>query len=148
MSCSPDIIQSTKLYLPRQVKLALANGVNVNERDADGRTALMWAARNNFADIAELLLDHGADVDAKDKEGMTAARWAVFGITNRYGSREALGLLVARGADIENAQTHQTTILKYAKNSGWHDIVAIYEKTALNAELKTAAPSETDSLGL
>jgi len=51
----------------------LDNGADVNARNENGRTALMWAARSwRGAAAVKALLDNGADVSAKDEKGNTA----------------------------------------------------------------------------
>ena len=55
-----------------KVAEAIMNGANVNAKGNNGDTALMWAAYNGHADVAEVLLKHGADVNAKDILGNTA----------------------------------------------------------------------------
>lgn len=42
------------------VQTLLAKGIDVNARDADGRTALMWAADQAQAESAQVLLAKGA----------------------------------------------------------------------------------------
>ena len=53
------------------VKVLLDEGVNVNAKDADGRTALTEAAFYGRTEIAKMLLDKGADVFAKKNDGAT-----------------------------------------------------------------------------
>ncbi|MBQ3763698.1 MAG: ankyrin repeat domain-containing protein, partial [Synergistaceae bacterium] len=55
-----------------KVAEAIMNGSNVNAKNNDGWTALMLAALNGHADVAEVLLKHGADVNAKNIFGRTA----------------------------------------------------------------------------
>jgi ankyrin repeat protein len=57
-----------------QVKTLLTTGADVNARDHDGRTALMFAAWNGNLEAMRLLIDKGADVHAKAKNGDTAFR--------------------------------------------------------------------------
>lgn len=45
---------------------------NINAQDNAGRSPLMWAVRNNHAEIAELLLTNGADTDLKSRWGQSA----------------------------------------------------------------------------
>ena len=51
------------------------HGVNVNARDNDGQTALMYAAKWRRADLVRLLLEHNADVYACDEDGTTLCTW-------------------------------------------------------------------------
>eukprot|EP00741_Cyanophora_paradoxa_P010630 tig00020537_g10274.t1 len=51
-------------------------GAEVNARDAEGRTALMYCARNGNRRLAALLASRSADVNAQDRRGMTALMWA------------------------------------------------------------------------
>jgi ankyrin repeat protein/tRNA A-37 threonylcarbamoyl transferase component Bud32 len=54
------------------VKLLLDKGADVNAKDREGRTALMWAASSGNVDIVKILLDAGADISAKNEDGETA----------------------------------------------------------------------------
>jgi len=49
--------------------LLLKAGADVNAKDNDGWTTLMWALFNENMDMMELLLKAGADVNAKSNEG-------------------------------------------------------------------------------
>ena len=55
------------------VKSLIEEGVDVNQRST-GLTALMFAARHNKAEIAELLIEHGAKLNAKSDKGFTALK--------------------------------------------------------------------------
>ena len=44
------------------------NGADINAKDKDGETVLMYAARGGNTDIVNLLLDKGAKVNATDKK--------------------------------------------------------------------------------
>ncbi len=49
------------------VKLLLDLGVDVNNVDADGRTAIHGAAHKGRNEVVQVLADHGAKLDALDK---------------------------------------------------------------------------------
>jgi hypothetical protein len=48
------------------VKLLLALGIDPNEVDTDGRTALHGAAHKGRNEVVQLLVDHGAKLDVRD----------------------------------------------------------------------------------
>ena len=73
------------------VRLLLANGAEVDSKDEDGRTALMYASREGrkgHKRVVELLLANGADMDSEDTDGYTALMYA-----SRYGNKEIIKLL-------------------------------------------------------
>jgi ankyrin repeat protein len=54
------------------VKLLIANGADVNQKNVRGATALMAASIDGTASVVRYLLEQGADVNASDKDGTTA----------------------------------------------------------------------------
>jgi ankyrin repeat protein len=54
------------------VKLLIANGTDVNQKNFRGATALMAAAIDGAPSVVRYLLEQGADVNARDKDGTTA----------------------------------------------------------------------------
>ena len=53
------------------VNAMLESGANVNIKDENDITALMYAARKNRSEVALSLINKGADINAKDKGGWT-----------------------------------------------------------------------------
>jgi RNA polymerase sigma-70 factor (ECF subfamily) len=54
----------------------LIDGINVNEKDASGRTLLHWAVENCHEDAVRLLLQNGADPGLADNSGKTPSQLA------------------------------------------------------------------------
>ncbi|KAF4033385.1 Ankyrin repeats (3 copies) [Phytophthora infestans] len=54
----------------------IAQGVNVNAKNAFGETALQFCARYNLLDCAKLLLRHGADAFTRDRKGHSSLDYA------------------------------------------------------------------------
>src|SRR5437870_4614632 len=54
----------------------VATGVNLDEGDKDGKTALMYAAEGGHVDVVKLLIDNHANVNSKTKDGKTALMYA------------------------------------------------------------------------
>jgi len=63
-------------HLLDAVKLCWELGMDVNEVNSMGLTALMGAANRGSDDIIRFLVEKGARLDAKDNEGRTALVWA------------------------------------------------------------------------
>jgi len=78
-------------------KRLLDFGADVNQRNNDGSTPLMWAGfpKGNPRQISEFLLNRGADIDAVNRDGCTALMIALH-----YYHFPKAELLVERGADI------------------------------------------------
>ncbi|MEN8197624.1 MAG: ankyrin repeat domain-containing protein [Pseudomonadota bacterium] len=68
---SRDLIEAIRKGHPVVVHAFLKKGSDPDSRDANGGTALHWAASRGNAEIARLLLDAGADPAATDREGNT-----------------------------------------------------------------------------
>jgi RNA polymerase sigma-70 factor (ECF subfamily) len=54
----------------------LVDGMDVNKRDATGKTMLHWAVANNHTDAIQLLLKSGADIHLTDKSGQSPLQLA------------------------------------------------------------------------
>lgn len=83
-----------------QIKNLIAQGADVNARDKDGLTALMWAAREGHAEIARVLVDAHADMNVRD---CASAGWTPLMHAIHKNQNDLARLLIERGADV-NAQ--------------------------------------------
>ena len=85
----------------KEVRRALANGADVNERD-EYRTILMEAVRDNNEPLVSLLLQQpGIQVNAEDFEGRTALHHAAFHCSGTKGRKVIKLLLNFPGIDTE-----------------------------------------------
>ena len=75
----------------RFAEFLVENGLSVNIKGEDERTALHDAAAEGNIDFARWLLDHGADVNAKGSKGETPL--------NRAKSQEMKNLLTSHGGE-------------------------------------------------
>ena len=68
--------------------------IPVDVPDAQGHTALMWAAYKGFPACVDVLLRFGADVHATDEMGFTALHWALV-----RGAYPCIQKLIEHGSD-------------------------------------------------
>ena len=92
---------------------AALDGADVNTAEADGTTALHWAALRNDAESVARLIGSGADVNAQNDLGATAL-WAA----SQNGSEEVVATLLAAGANPNAALRNGETPLMTASRSG------------------------------
>jgi hypothetical protein len=53
--------------------------LEIESRNKDGRTPLMWALRNGQLEVVEWLVSVGADVNSTNKSGTNMLQWAIWG---------------------------------------------------------------------
>ena len=114
-----------------------ATSVNARERTR-GQTALMWAAAHRHADVVRVLLAHGADVHARsivthlrvptnayatrlsrrDVVDMPLGGFTPLLFAARHGDVESARLLLAAGADVNDAAADGISVLVLAAHSG------------------------------
>ena len=61
----PELVYWASLGEAAEVEKRLANGVDVNQTDDEGYSALQAAAENGYLDVVQLLVSKGADVQHK-----------------------------------------------------------------------------------
>ena len=125
---------------PGVVEQLLAKGASVNAHGARSQTALMWAVSQKHPEVVKVLLAHGADVNARSEVwsemmavpphgypeynrqiphgGDTALMFAA-----RVGDLESARLLVAAGANVNDADAWGVTATVLAGHSGFRELV-------------------------
>ena len=127
---------------PAIVEQLVAKGANVNARAVRGQTALMWAVGQKHVDVVKVLLAHGADVHARSDEwsqvmaviphglpiynraiphgGDTALMFAA-----RVGDLASARLLLAAGANVNDADAWGVSATVLAEHSGYVELVEL-----------------------
>lgn len=107
--------------LAADVEKALNSGIDINAKDEDGRTALMYAAYNGHTVIMEKLIQKGASVNLTDTYGRTALMFASSGPYP-----ESVRLLLKNQADpnMVDKEEHFTALM-YAAAEGQTEVAKI-----------------------
>jgi ankyrin repeat protein len=78
-----------------RIKRLLKAGANLEARDNEGRTPLMYAIFTEHMDISKILVENGAEIEAKNNDDMTALMFAAAS-----GNHKIANYLISRGADV------------------------------------------------
>lgn len=132
----PRLAEAAKAKDKEAVRSLLEQQVDVNSRQGDGATALMWAVHGNDVEMADLLIRAGANVNAANDNGVTPLWLActngnaamvekllkaeanpnasllrtgetVLMTCARAGNANAVKLLLARGADVNAKESRR-----------------------------------------
>jgi ankyrin repeat protein len=173
LSSCANLIDTAKKGDTARVKALIDKGANINAKDKNGRTALMWASEKGYTEIVKLLrekgaigtikidlyliesaqkgdiagvnalLNKGADVNAKDKDGWTALMEA-----SNNGHTEIVKALIDKGANINAKDKNGRTALMWASLFGNTEIVKmLLNKGAdVNAKDKDGSSALTEAL--
>lgn len=136
---TPLMVGSRSGY-PDVVAQLLAKGANANAHGSRGQTALMWAVAQKHPEVVKVLLAHHADIQLKSDVwsevmavpphgylpynksvphgGETALMFAA-----RTGDLESAKLLVAAGANVNDADAWGVSAVTLAAHSGFDDLV-------------------------
>lgn len=101
-----------------KVGALLDQGVDINVPQADGMTALHWAAHRDDLQTAERLLKRGADVKASNRYGVTPLSLACIN-----GNGAMVALFLDAGADPDATLRGGETVLMTAARTGKLDVV-------------------------
>lgn len=148
------------------VKKLIAQGVNANDKDKKGKTALDYALEKNDLEIKKALIDTkdaqgitplhraaaagegdtievlvaaGADVHAVDNQGLTPLHRAAAA-----GDVDAINALIARGADVNAKDNQNLTPLHHAAGAG--NVEAIKALLAKDASINIQGDKNVTAL--
>lgn len=126
---------------PAVVEQLAAKGAEVNARAARNQTALMWAVAQKHPEVTRVLLAHHADVHAKSDAWDYVMAVSPHGYLEynkaiphgndtpllfaaRAGDLESAKMLVAAGADVNEADAWGISTTVLAAHAGFPDVVA------------------------
>jgi len=95
------------------VRELLAQGSDIEARDANGRSALLLATHQDAVEVARILIDAGANVNAMDN--ITDSPFLYAGAEGRL---EILRMTLLRGADLASVNRYGGTALIPAAHHG------------------------------
>lgn len=119
---------------PEPVGLLIRAGIDVNARDAQGRTPLMLAARAGCLVCVDLLVSGGARAAEVGPQGRTALMLAA-----REGRLEVANLLVREGAPLDQAD-------ELGRNALWWACDARQSQVAMSL-VELGVPVQSDAAG-
>jgi ankyrin repeat protein len=137
------------------VEQLLAKGAGVDARAARGQTALMWAAAQKHADVVRVLLAGGADVHLRSDVWSQMMAVPPHGVQQynrviphggdtallfaaRSGDLESARLLVAAGANVNDADAWGVTATVLAAHSGFGELVEFLLERGANPNAAAA----------
>jgi uncharacterized protein len=138
VAAEPRVVDAAELARWADVRALVAGGGDVNATQADGSTALLWAAYHGQVEAARWLLDAGAAVDATNRYGLSALAQAAT-----VGDAQMIELLLAAHADANAAMPEGDTALMLAARSGSAPAVQALLAAGARVEARDAWHGET-----
>ena len=163
------LVESIKAKDYATAKALLQQNVDVNVAEADGATALAWAAYWDEREIAGLLISAGADSNLANDYGITplmlacnngsadmvntlldaradpnATQW--MGVTplmmcSRSGSTDAVRFLLTRGAEVNASESRRgQTALMWAASGQHLEVARLLTEYGANSNVQTRMP--------
>ena len=137
------------------VELLIAKDANINAHAARGQTALMWAVSEKHPEVVKVLLAHGADFRARSEawsEVMAVPPHGYLGYNRaiqhgsdtallfaaRVGDLESAKLLVAAGADVNDADAWGVSATTLAAHSDFGAMVEFLLEKGANPNASAA----------
>ena len=102
------------------VRSLVAKHADVNAPQADGATAIQWAAYNNDLELADVLIAAGSNVKLPNHDGATALSLACIN-----GNAAMIEKLLKAGADANERLAHGETPLMMAARTGSLDALKV-----------------------
>jgi ankyrin repeat protein len=138
------MIASSYYYYDDMVEYLIGKGANVNLKDKEGKTDLLWASSNSLPNV-KILVANGAKVNEAANDGMTPFIQATLGVSSGKVPIEICELLRKNGANINAELKRQSalrwTALHYAAANGDAELVKYLIKHGANVNKATGEGS-------
>ena len=132
------LLEAVKNRDTAAVQALVSQRVDVNIPQADGATALHWAAHWDDVEVADLLIDAGARVNAANDYGVVPLLLAA---TN--GSTAMVARLLSAGADPNAGDENGATPLMFAARTGRIEVAEALLDRGAGVGVKDAAHGQT-----
>ncbi|MEO7135692.1 MAG: ankyrin repeat domain-containing protein [Vicinamibacterales bacterium] len=121
------------------VKALLKKGLDVNEAQGDGTTALHWAAIKGDAELAQMLIFAGANLRATTRIGAYTPLY----LAAKGGHSGVVAVLLTAGADAKAVTSNGTTPLMIAAAAGDTKSIASLVENGADINAKDGAKGES-----
>jgi ankyrin repeat protein len=132
------LIEAVKKSDARLVRSLIAQRADAKATEADGTTALHWAAQRNNVEIVDLLLTAGADAKAANRYNVTPLSLACLN-----GSAAVIERLLKAGADANGISEEGQTALMTASLNGKADAVKVLIAHGADVQAKEPIRGQT-----
>ena len=131
VSLTQQLLEACKDGNTERTELLIEQGVDVNSKDNNGKTALINASYGGHTGCIKMLIERDVYLNAKDIFGKTALMYASY-----KGHVGAIEMLIANGADVNAKSVHDKTALMEAAGSGHVECVAMLLDSGANVNAK------------
>jgi hypothetical protein len=120
-----------------KVKMVLGFGVDVNAKDKDGWTPLMWAAVKGHENCVSALISGGASVNAKSSDG-----WTALLLSAKKGHVACARTLIGAGADATAKNKDGNIALALTSSD---ELAAVLRSAAREVDVSASSPANSNS---
>lgn len=132
------LLEAARAGNVRALRLLVQQKVNVNASEADGSTALHWAAHRGDLVMAEALIGAGARVNAANQYGVTPLSLAA-----ESGSAAVVGRLLKAGANVKATLAGGETALMTAARAGRLEVVKVLTENGAEVNAREETRGQT-----
>ncbi|CAF1786408.1 unnamed protein product [Brassica oleracea var. botrytis] len=126
-----DLLEAARYNDIDDLKSLAFDGVSLNSRDSQGRTALHMAAANGHMSIVEYLISQGVDINALNEENNAPLHWACLN-----GHIEVVKKMILAGASLSLLNRYERTPMDEAIGAGKMEIIDAINTTVTQMELE------------